>query len=116
MLLAMPASKRIASRMAQIAANDCSGPQQETQGYQQKSTGAQRPANGCKRWELPCQGRGRGFESLRPLQKFSQSCRSIFGACDAAFPAADDIRSFSPNAGARPVATEGRSPGRDHAA
>src|SRR6516164_4130731 len=60
----------------------------------------------------PCQGRGRGFESLRPLQKFSQSCRSIFGACDAAFPAADDVRSFSLNAGARPVGTEGRSPGR----
>jgi hypothetical protein len=38
MLLAKPASKRIASSMAQIAANDCSGPQQETQGYQQKSS------------------------------------------------------------------------------
>src|SRR6516164_3048401 len=55
-------------------------------GYQQKSSGAQRPANGSKRWELPCQGRGRGFESLRPLQKFSQSCRSIFGRSTLRFP------------------------------
>src|SRR6516162_4541440 len=73
MLLAKPASKRIASSMTQIAANDCSGPRQDTKGYQQKSSGAQRPANGSKLWELPCQGRGRGFESLRPLQ--NSPCR-----------------------------------------
>src|SRR6516165_9731055 len=74
--------------MAQIAANDCSGPQQEMKGYQQKSSGAQRPANGCTRWELPCQGRGRGFESLRPLQNlpklhtFMPGWRNVSSSCD----------------------------------
>src|SRR5215831_17039814 len=70
MLLAMPVSKRIASRMAQIAANAGGGPQSEAKTYQQEKVITQILANRCKPRKLPCQGRGRGFESLRPLQNF----------------------------------------------
>src|SRR5262245_54938502 len=116
MLLAKAASKRIASGMAQIVANACTGPQQETKGYQHKS---KRCAKASKRvltlgTTLPRSGSRVRIPS--PAPKFSQSCRSICSSFDAAFSPADDVRLFRPNAGARPVAVEVRSPGRDHAA
>jgi hypothetical protein len=59
-----------------------------------------------------------GVEGSNPFarSKVLQILPLNFRLLDAAFCAVDDIRSFFANAGARPAAREGRSPGRDHAA
>src|SRR5262249_29471955 len=53
-----------------IVAKEGSGPQREAKAYATRNLmAANLRANRRNPRKLPCQGRGRGFESLRPLQR-----------------------------------------------